>query len=88
MSLYTSTEWKALWLKAQEKVNSILDDIDLKRADNDKDSIELSESRLRDAISLRDDYENKYYQALKEEESGVKSTQIGLTSLPSGYYGF
>ena len=88
MSLYTSTEWKALWLKAQEKVNSILDDIDLKRADNDKDSIELSESRLRDAISLRDDYENKYYQALKEEESGVESTQIGLTSLPSGYYGF
>lgn len=88
MSLYTSAEWKALWLKAQEKVNSILEDIDLKRADNDKDSIELSESRLRDAIALRDDYEAKYYQAVKEEESGVQSVQIGLTSLPSGYYGF
>jgi hypothetical protein len=88
MSLYTSSEWKALWLKAQEKVNSILDDIDLKKANNDKDSIELSESRLEDAIKLRDDYENKYYQAKKEEESGIVSAQIGLTSLPSGYYGF
>ena len=88
MSLYTSSEWKALWLKAQEKVNSILDDIDLKKANNDKDSIELSESRLEDAIMLRDDYESKYYQAKKEEESGVSTTQIGLTSLPSGYYGF
>ena len=88
MSLYTSSEWKALWLKAQEKVNSILDDIDLKKANNDKDSIELSESRLEDAIMLRDDYESKYYQAKKEEESGVSTTHIGLTSLPSGYYGF
>lgn len=88
MSLYTSAEWKALWLKAQEKVNSILDDIDLKKANNDKDSIELSESRLEDAIKLRDDYKNEYYLAKKEEESGVETTQIGLTSLPSVYYGF
>ena len=63
MSLYTSSEWKVLWLKAQEKVNSILEDIDLKKADNDKDSIELYDNRLRDAMILRDDNEAKYNQA-------------------------
>lgn len=87
MSLYTSSEWKVLWLKAQEKVNSILENIDLKKADNDKDSIELYDNRLRDAMILRDDYEAKYNQALKEENGG-SGVQIGLTSMVSGFYGY
>jgi hypothetical protein len=88
MSLYTSAEWKVLWLKAQEKVNSLLEDIELKRAENDKDLIELSESRLANTITIRDDCESKYYETKKEEESGVEVVQVGLTSLPSVYYGY
>ena len=87
MALFTSSEWKAKWLKAQEKVDSILEDIELKSADNDKDSIELSDERLKNAMLIRDDYETKYYQALKEE-SGGSVVQNGLTSLPSGFYGY
>ena len=86
--LYSSIEWKEKWKKAQIKVDSIAEDLELKRAENDKDTIELDSQRLENAITYRDDCKNNYFVAKSEEESGKYKVQVGLTSIGSTCYGF
>ena len=61
-----NTEYlKERWLKAELKLDEIMEDIEVAKAKNDKDELELSRSRYEDAVAHA-----RRCKKLYEEESG------------------
>lgn len=85
--MYDSAYWYAKWENAQLEIERIGKDLDLKRAENDKDKIELEANRLENALRLSSYYWNNYLQAKNDEENNVDSSG-GLTYIGRSDYGY
>jgi hypothetical protein len=84
---YDSTYWYSEWEKTKTEIARIRTDLDLKRAENDKDKIELDSERLNNLIRLSSYYWNKYIQTKNDEQTGV-SSEGGLTYIGRSDYGW
>lgn len=82
----TSAEWKIEWDNAIEELMRISKDLDLKSSANDKDRIELSDSRYEDALRHVNFCESMYWKTLDEENSGTAKRR--LNSLGRSDYGY
>ena len=85
--MYDSVYWYAKWENAQLEIERIGKDLDLKRAENDKDKIELEANRLENILKLSSYYYNNYLQAKNDEENNVDSSG-GLTYIGRSDYGY
>lgn len=85
--MYDSVYWYAKWENAQLEIERIGKDLDLKRAENDKDIIELEANRLENILKLSSYYYNNYLQAKNDEENNVDSSG-GLTYIGRSDYGY
>lgn len=85
--MYDSVYWYAKWENAQLEIERIGKDLDLKRAENDKDKIELEANRLENVLRLSAYYWNNYIQAKNDEENNVDSSG-GLTYIGRSDYGY
>ena len=85
--MYDSVYWYAKWENAQLEIERIGKDLDLKRAENDKDKIELEANRLENVLRLSSYYWNNYLQAKNDEENNVDSSG-GLTYIGRSDYGY
>lgn len=85
--VYDSNYWFSKWEATQVEIERIGQDLDLKRAENDKDTIELEASRLENAFKLSSYYWNNYIQVKTDEETGVDS-KGGLLYIGRSDYGY
>ena len=85
--MYDSVYWYVKWENAQLEIERIGKDLDLKRAENDKDKIELEANRLENILKLSSYYYNNYLQAKNDEENNVDSFG-GLTYIGRSDYGY
>ena len=83
----TSAQWKIEWDNDVEELIRISKDLDLKRGENDKDKIELSDSRYDNALKHVKFCESMYWKTL-EEEQGTGTQKRRLNSLGRADYGY